>query len=83
MPTQTTLKQKINSKKSVALMKCCQTRTLVPVTTDSVNKVLAAQVAVVTHLVAAVSVTFLRHSSAVVQVDLVPVNKQGHHVVKI
>ena len=45
--------------------------------------VLAAQVAVVTHLVAAVSVTFLRHSSAVVQVDLVPVNKQGHLVVKI
>ena len=82
MPTQTTLKQKINSKKSVALMKCCQTRTLVPVMTDSVNKVLAAQV-VVTHLAVAVLETFLKHSSAVVQVDLVPVNKQGHLVVKI
>jgi hypothetical protein len=78
-----TLKQKINSKKSVAQMKCCQTRTLVPVMTDSVNKVLAAQVAVVTHLAVAVSVTFLKHSSVVVQVDLVPVNKQGHLVVKI
>jgi hypothetical protein len=55
----------------------------VPVTTDSVNKVLAEQVAVVTHLAVAVSVTFLKHSSVVVQVDLVPVNKQGHLVVKI
>jgi hypothetical protein len=83
MPTRATLKQRINLKKSVAHMKCCQTRTLVPVTTDSVNKVLAAQVAVVTHLAVAVSVTFLKHSSVVVQVGLVPVSKQGHHVAKI
>ena len=54
-----------------------------PVTTDSVNKVLAEQVAVVTHLAVAVSVTFLKHSSVVVQVGLVPVSKQGHHVAKI
>jgi hypothetical protein len=53
MPTRVILKQRINSKKSVAHMRCCQTQILVLVMTDSVNKDLVQQVAAVTHLEAA------------------------------
>jgi hypothetical protein len=77
-----TLKQKICSNKSVMHMKCCQTLRHAADTTDSATLaflVLALAVAQTHSAVAAVSVTFLRLSLAVVA----RVGKQVHHVDKI
>jgi hypothetical protein len=81
--TPMTLKQKTCLNKSVMHMKCCQTLKHVAGTTDSETLafLVPVQVAGQTHsVVAVVSVTFLRLSSAVVAAG---VGKQVHHVDKI
>jgi hypothetical protein len=81
--TRTTLKQKTCSNKSVMHMKCCQTLKHAAGTTDSETLafLVPVQAAGQTHsVVAVVSVTFLRLSSAVVAAG---VGKQVHHVDKI
>jgi hypothetical protein len=81
--TRTTLKQKTCSNKSVMHMKCCQTLKHAAGTTASAMPefLVLALVAAQTHsaVAAAVLVTSLKHSSAVVAAGVV---KQVHHVVK-